>query len=163
MRREAAAGVPEPKGIPIGPGEAPPLPPVGLEGEPAAPAPRPPRKPVEVATLTFLDPDAISTNVPLRYPFAWDGAEIRSVTVRRLSAAEVGMISGDLGEGDTIELYAFYAAMTGLPAEVLRGMIDDDNIAVTEVALPFLPGLAKGLFFPTFAPGDASASSPAAP
>lgn len=153
----------EPKGIPIGDGDAPPLPPPGLPGESPAPEPRPSRKAAVAAVLTFLEPDAISTSVPLRHPFAWDGAEIRSVTVRRLSAAEVGLIAGDLVDGDTVELYAFYAAMTGLPAEVLRGMIDDDNVAVTEAALPFLPGLARGLFFPTSALGEASASSPAAP
>lgn len=111
--------------------------------------------------LDFVDPAAMRSRVALRHPFRLDGRVVDSVEVRKLSAGEVGRIVGDRGQDDRIELYEFYAVMTGLPASVLRGLPDDDNGAVVDAARPFLPRLAQALFFgPTSEPGDATPSSP---
>lgn len=98
---------------------------------PAAKAPPP------VEQLDFLPGKVREVTVPLDYPFRWNGAEVREVTVRRLSTGEIGAVLDAAGE--TYTLYDIYAAMTGLPAAVLRGMDDDDNARVLEVAGDFLP------------------------
>jgi hypothetical protein len=144
----------------VPPEELPVAPPAGALGEPAptpdaAPAlPQPKRD--EVAALQFLEPAAIERVVPLAFGFVHEGQEVRSVTVRRLSVAGVGAVMEKFGPDDDIDVYAFYAAMTGLPAAVLRGMIDDDGAEVIAAARPMLPRFAEGMFFGrTSAPGEA--------
>lgn len=125
---------------------APFLPPEGLPGEPKAEAP--PAKPkAEIAALRFLDPDAVSKTIPLKYPFAYDGGdgeiEVSEVTIRRLSVAEVAeIVNARRGESD-IDLFPFYAAMTGLPAAVLRAIPDDEEVIAA--CVPFLPAAAREL------------------
>jgi Phage tail assembly chaperone proteins, E, or 41 or 14 len=111
---------------------APPSP--GAPGEPAGTARR---SAAEVAVLEFLDPDKLRRTVTLDHPFRFDGAEVREVTVRALSVLEVGTIAGEARADE--DLYRYFAAMTGLPAAVLRAMPADDGGRVLEACDPFLP------------------------
>lgn len=139
--------------------DLPELPPSGALGEPAPAAAKPVRPPAAIAALHFLDPDAVRTVVPLRFPFTLDGADVREVTIRRLAVGEVGRIVEGLGEDDPLDLYDFYAAMTGLPASVLRGLLDDDGAEVADAARPLLPRLAEAVFFSRISgTGDATPS-----
>lgn len=114
----------------------PPVPPVGLEGEPAGAGFSPP----EIAALKFLDPSAVTATVPLDFPFEFEGREIRIIHLRRLSMAEVGDISDRLATARlAMDLYEFYGPMAGLPAAVIRGLIDDDGEAFIQKARPLLP------------------------
>jgi len=123
-----------------------------IAGEPALkPVPRPDRDAVaaggpsgplvpaaHVAVLDFLHPERLAADIPLNHPFRLDGAEVRSVHVRRPLTVEVGEWNGRVqaGKADTYDLYA---VMTGLPAPVLRGLIADDGAAVNAAAFDFLP------------------------
>ncbi|MCF4125053.1 phage tail assembly protein [Methylobacterium sp. SyP6R] len=147
--------------------EMPALPPEGAPGEapaPAAPAPvAPPASRPEAAVLDFLDPAAIRTDIPLDYPFRHEGREVRSITVRRLTTAEVGAVIEAIPEGANYDLYDFVAAMSGLPAPVLRGLIDDDGAEVLAKARPFLPRAVAAIFYsPTSGSGGRSPSPPPA-
>lgn len=149
--------------------EAVPLPPPGAEGEPVAPAAPAPtaegaaaRPAPEVAVLRFIDPAAVRREVPLGFPFEHEGQVVSAITVRRLNTAEVGAIIDRYAPDDTLDLYDFYAAMTGLPAPVLRGLIDDDAVEVRAAANPFLPlGVRQAPpSSPTSETGAATPSSP---
>ena len=87
--------------------------------------------------LAFTGGKTWTKDVPLDFPFEWDGREVTSITVRRLTTAEMGEVvgraSGDFDQWDV------FAAMTGLPADVLRGLEAGDGDAVTGVAWDFLP------------------------
>ena len=126
------------------------MPPPGLPGEPAdasaaTPAAKP--DPVKIAVLRFLDPASVSKTVAVKFPFAYRGEggeeiEVSAVPVRRLSVAEVGaIITGKTA--DTLDLFEFYAAMTGLPTEVLRAMPSDEE--VVDECRPFLPPPVRDL------------------
>lgn len=145
-------------------------PPPGLPGEPqepapaAAPSPKATRE--KMAVLRFLDPAAVSKTVPLKFPFVYtaeDGGEIVvvEVIVRRLAVAEVGAIV--IGKDPSnFDLFEFYAAMTGLPAEVLRAMPADEE--VVDECRPFLPLPVKELVELLNLPfGGASPSPPPNP
>lgn len=89
----------------------------------------------EVAELDFVT-SSHCKSVTLKYPFRLSGAVIDRITVRRLTIGELEMlVSGANG----LSYMAVYAVMTGLPVEVLRGLIDEDGDAVTEAAYDFLP------------------------
>ena len=93
----------------------------------------------ETADLDFLSEETTrKAVVKLDHPFRLDGKEIREIAIRKLTVAEIGTVSGQLqdGEGDS---YDIYAVMTGLPAPVLRGLIDDDGEEVVGKAYDFLP------------------------
>lgn len=101
-----------------------------IAAEPAHVAPA-----VESLRLDFVGA-AHSKSVPLKYPFRLEGAVIDQITVRRLTIGELEvLVSGANG----LSYMAVYAVMTGLPVEVLRGLIDEDGDAVTEAAYDFLP------------------------
>ena len=147
--------------------EMPALPPEGAPGEApppaalapaAAPAPRP-----AAAVLDFLDPAAIRTDIPLEYGFRHEGREVRSITIRRLTTAEVGAVIEAVPEGAPYDLYDFVAVMAGLPAPVLRGLIDDDGAEVLARARPFLPRAVAAIFYsPTSGSGGRLPSPPPA-
>ncbi|PVB59727.1 phage tail assembly protein [Labrenzia sp. 011] len=102
------------------------------------PAP-PPEAPVDIADLDFLsDPATRLAEIPLSHPFKWCGRTVKSITVRRLTVAKVGQIASRMRDGK-LDLYEIYAAQTGLPAAVLRGLMDDDGDAVSERCLDFFP------------------------
>lgn len=115
-----------------------PLPPEGGEEEPAAPARS---TPPLVAVLDFLD--ARQAETPFVHPFRWNGAEVRSFTARRLLMAEVGQLVETARGGEDFDPIEFYAAMTGLPAPVIRGLDADDGALLVDTCYPFLPRVAQ--------------------
>lgn|GEM_PF-2253713 len=119
------------------PADLPPLPPQGADGEPAAVADI--RSAPEIAVLEFLNPETVRAEVPLQHPFRLEGQEVRVITVRRLAMAEIGRVADRLVELGHFDRYEFYAAMTGLPAAVIRALPDDDGEALLEKLTPFLP------------------------
>lgn len=122
-----------------------PLPPEGAEGEKATQVEKPVAA-AEVAVIEFLDPAARATEIPLDFPFVWDGREIVSVTARRLTFAEVMRVS-EMAPKDAdggIALIHFYAEMIGLPAPVIRALDSDDGQRVQEGCFPFLPRSIAG-------------------
>lgn len=138
----------------------PPMPPEAPAGTAPAPAvPAPAADLAEAAVLTFLDPAAVRATVPLQFPFKLPDRVVRTIEVRRLNGAEVGRIANERGEA--VELYDFYAAMSGLPKAVLRGLIDDDLEAFLEKARPFLCRFARDVFLSPI--GESGAASPGVP
>ena len=101
------------------------------------PSPKPAAPADDRIVLEFLAGD-ISKVVPLSYPFRFEGKEVREITVRRLSLGDVqALLRKHTGQSWT--LVDIYAEMTGFPAPVLRGMMDEDGTAVTDAAYDFLP------------------------
>ncbi len=95
-------------------------------------------EPAEVAALDFLSLDGLVTVVPLEHPFRLDGHKVSEVKVRKLTVSQVGELTARAGASG-FDLYDVYAEMTGLPAPVLRGLIDDDGERVIGKAYDFLP------------------------
>ncbi|OJH56017.1 hypothetical protein [Agrobacterium pusense] len=81
--------------------------------------------------------------VPLQFPFEDDelGA-VSQITVRRLTVGEVGELI-DQRTGGEEDNFDIYASMTGMPAEVLRGLMDVDGEEVTRVCFDFLPPMFR--------------------
>lgn len=107
---------------------------VALEPEAAAPKKT---AAAPVALLHFTGPKPMHVEIPLDFPFEWEGREINAITVCRLTTQGIA----DLGDrlGGSIELMDLYAVMTGLPASVLRGLEAGDGERVTGAAYDFLP------------------------
>ena len=126
------------------PEDMPTPPPPGAPGEPVVaaakvPANAPANAPVrtaEVAVLEFLDPDKLRDERKLEHPFRLGGTDIMAITARALSVIEVGEIATSNGVTD---YYPYFAAMTGLPAAVLRAMPASDGGMVLEMCSRFLP------------------------
>ncbi len=98
----------------------------------AAPVVETPEPVREIAQLDFVDP--IMRLVPLDFPFRWDGQIVekpRSSPVRRPGRSVPERPSNGFSSFDV------YAAMTGYPAAVLRGLIAEDSEKVTDAALDF--------------------------
>lgn len=149
------------------PADLPPVPPVLPSDAPAeggaATDTLPAAKPFEVATLRFLDPAAMSATVDLEFPFEWKGQEVRQITIRRLTVSEVGAVMTAIPEGEDYDVYVFIAAMAGLPAPVLRGLIEEDGAEVIAKARPLLPRkVVAALFTPISETGEATPSPPPA-
>ena len=111
-----------------------------LDNTPLAdPAEATQEKEPEIADLDFLsDPETRVARVPLVHAFNWQGKKIDAIYVRRLTVAQVGQLASKL-QGGAFDRYDIYAAQTGLPAHILRGLLDDDGDAVTEKCQDFFP------------------------
>lgn len=98
-------------------------------------------EPDDVAVLDFLDAERMQATVTLDHPFRWNEREVREVTVKMPSFTEVIRVyeSSKKDDDGKVALIEFYAAMTGLPASVLRAMPFDDSEKVTAACIPFLP------------------------
>ncbi len=116
--------------------ELPPVPPRAPADEPDPPPQQAsrPGKAQPVATLDFVGERERS--VPLIWPFVWDGQRVDVITVRRLITTQVANLTAG---GSLPDIFDAYAAMTGFPAEVLRGLDGEDGVAVAEAAYDFLP------------------------
>ncbi|MGS4886077.1 hypothetical protein [Roseibium sp. MB-4] len=101
-------------------------------------------KPVE--KLEFLSDLSTREDVHiLKHPFRWNGEPVTEIPVRRLTVAEVGRAL-DASDGPA-DFYDVYAAMTGYPAAVLRGLMDEDGDVVVGKCRDFFPQMlqaAKG-------------------
>lgn len=123
----------------------------GAQAAQPAPAEAARRQRLPVERLKFMR-DA-SVPIPLEYPFEWEGEAVDTIVMRRLTVGESGEMVDALPE--EFDYYDFYAVMCGLPASVLRGLIDVDGRKVAEVGYDFLPlGLQAGT-----EPGSESGSS----
>ncbi len=119
------------------PGDVP-LPPEGADGEANASA-KPVRRRKPYAKLDFLDPAQVSASIALAFPFRLDGVEIRTLTARMLSVGEMRDVGVGMEETGDDDVDVVYAAMVGLPVEVLRGLMDEDLDRVVTACAPFLP------------------------
>lgn len=127
-----------------------PTPPEGAEGEAQGASGRAGavRAPEE-AILEFENPEAMIKVEPLNHPFRHKGDWLREVTIRRMTFAQAMRASQEAqAAGRELTNVDLFAAMTGLPAGVIRGMEASDGERVTDACLDFLPR-----------PGEASASS----
>lgn len=117
-----------------------PLPPAELVAEmlnPAGAAQAPAAAPPVAARLEFVGDKAWTKVVPLEFPFRLNGEIVSSVTLRRLTTAEIGEVVDRLG--DKFGRWDLVAAMAGLPVEVLRGLEGGDGDEVMEAGFGFLP------------------------
>lgn len=119
-----------------------------------ADAPQPESKPMTEATarkasgsapqakLNFLSP-AFKSVIPLRYPFEHPSTGlVEEITVRRLTVGDVGELLDTL-DPEARDNFDIYAVMTGLPADVLRGLMDEDGAEVSQVCYDFLPPIFR--------------------
>lgn len=94
-----------------------------------------------VATLEFVN-STHQQQVPLKHPFRWKGEVVDVVTVKRLTLGQVDAFVRRAAK-TSFSTFDIYAEMTGLPADVLRGLVDEDGDAVVDVAYDFLPRQLK--------------------
>lgn len=111
-----------------------------VEADAGLPA-KPPEEIQDVAELEFVDASH-QKSVPLKYPFRLNGREVKVVTVRRLTLGQVDAFIRRAA-ASSFSTFDIYAEMTGLPAPVLRGLIDEDGNAVVDAAYDFLPRALK--------------------
>lgn len=101
-------------------------------------AKRAPAAPVEVETLDFVDER--STRVPLTFRFRREGAVVDAIVVTRPTGHQIAEFAKTcMDDGGGYDRYELYEVMTGLPAPVLRGLDQDDGLAVAEACGRFLP------------------------
>ena len=134
-----------------------PMPPIEKWGEldnsggsaaatPARTAADQPERPREKLNFTGATPEV---RIPLEYPFTHEEfGLVETVTVRRLTVGEVGLLI-DARRANAPDNFDIYAAMTGLPAPVLRGLIDVDGEAVAGAAYDFLPRVFRPAGIPS--------------
>lgn len=116
-----------------------PIPPEGADGETAAISEQETAYPL-AAVLEFEEPESMVKEEPLKHPFRWKGEWLRKISIRRLTFAEAMRVTVDAQKaGREITNIDLFAAMTGLPAQVIRGMEAGDGDRVTNACLPFLP------------------------
>lgn len=94
-----------------------------------------------VATLEFVN-STHQQQVLLKHPFRWKGEVVNVVTVKRLTLGQVDAFVRRAAK-TSFSTFDIYAEMTGLPADVLRGLVDEDGDAVVDVAYDFLPRQLK--------------------
>lgn len=77
--------------------------------------------------------------VNLLFPFTHPLlGRVTEITVRRLSVGEVGDLIDNIPKGQPDNFW-LYAHQTGVPEAILRGLVDVDGEAVTDVCFDFLP------------------------
>lgn len=86
---------------------------------------------------------SLKSVITLHYPFHHPSTgEVEEVTIRRLTVGEVGDLLDQL-DPKARDNFDIYAVMTGLPADVLRGLIDVDGEEVSRVCYNFLPRIFR--------------------
>lgn len=93
----------------------------------------------EVEALEFVGESLPVTEIPLRYPFRWQGETVRTITVRRLTVAQMGAFWEGLPDDGAYERSDLYGVMCGLPGKVIRALPDVDGTRVTKACFDFLP------------------------
>ncbi|MFN3440834.1 MAG: hypothetical protein ACK4Z3_00380 [Rhizobium rosettiformans] len=76
--------------------------------------------------------------IPLAHPFRRNGAVVDTITIKRLRIGDVDRFI-KRAQGGSFSTFDIYAEMTGLPASVIRGLVDEDGEAVTDGCYSFLP------------------------
>lgn len=144
------ATVPEP--ILAAEGEVPLPPPEMFEqldnSEPATtdPEPRPAvaRTKAEVAVLEFVGAEKPWREIPLRFPFRWEGRVVDTLLVKRLSVEQIRDYIDSLRDDEAVDRHDVYGLMCGLPGKVIRALPDPDGDHVCEVCFDFLPHMLGG-------------------
>ncbi len=90
-----------------------------------------------IEQLDFVG-DAHLKRVTLAHPFRWKGEVVGQIVVKRLRIGEVDLLIKRARTG-SFSTFEVYAEMTGFPASVLRGLVDEDGDAVTDACYHFLP------------------------
>jgi len=123
-----------------------PVPPEDAEGAPATPPPAAPAAVEAVAAIEFLAPEDQPREIVFAHPFRFEGREIRGATARHMTLAEVIRVfeSAPRDESGATTMVHFYAAMTGLPAPVIRALAASDHEALVDACFPFLPRAITG-------------------
>lgn len=94
-----------------------------------------------IAALKFLK--AMNQSVALDFPFEHpDLGAVETVTVNRLTVGQMGDIL-DRRDPKSPDMFDIYSIMTGLEADVLRGLEAKDGERVTGVCFDFLPPLLR--------------------
>lgn len=104
------------------------------------------QKPVEKVAEVAAEPmeelefvgDAHRKVVPLAHAFRRNGALVDRIIVQRLRIGDVDRFIKRAQAG-SFSTFDIYAEMTGMPAAVLRGLMDEDGDAVTDACYDFLP------------------------
>lgn len=104
-----------------------------------APASSSGRQSPEVADLEFVGEALPLTEIPLHYPFRWAGETVSTITVRRLTVAQMGAFWDGLPDDGAYERSDLYGVMCGLPGKVIRALPDVDGSRVTRACFDFLP------------------------
>lgn len=96
----------------------------------------------EVAKLNFVSRD-VERMIPLEFPFEDEQLGlVEHITVRRLTVGDLGGIL-DGRDPNAADNFDIYAAMTGIPAPILRGLIAVDGEEVSQVCYDFLPRIFR--------------------
>ena len=113
------------------------------DGPATSPERAKPERPVrQIEKLTFVGKQP-SRAVPLEFPFEHPTlGVVENITVRRLSVGEVGDMLDERPDMMP-DFFDIYERMTGVPAAVLRGLVDVDGEAVSGVCFDFLPRLYR--------------------
>ncbi len=114
-----------------------------------------PRKRLPAQQLQFVVSPTVE--IPLQYSFVLDGRTVDAIIVRRLTVAEVGDVVDQLP--DDFDNFDIFAHMTGLPAPVLRGLVDVDGQALVDAGYDFLPLAFRPEMLPASPPEPADTSS----
>jgi len=99
----------------------------------------PKKAPPASVVLEFIGEKKPFVEVPLTYPFRWDGRDVTTIVVRRLTVQQLGDFWDSLPEDRTYDRTEVYGLMCGLPGAVIRSLPDPDGQRVTEAAFDFLP------------------------
>lgn len=111
----------------------------------------------ERETLHFVG-GSWSKTMPLQFPFEHSALGLVSeITIRRLTVGEVGEVF-DIGDAEGSDNFDLYARMTGVPAPVLRGLMDIDGAEVSRICYDFLPPIFKQPMASESAPSSADAN-----
>lgn len=92
-----------------------------------------------VAALEFVGETKPWVEIPLRYPFRWNGVVVETIVARRMTVAEMGAFWESLPSDGSYERTDLYGVMCSLPGSVIRALPDVDGERVTEVCFGFLP------------------------
>jgi hypothetical protein len=137
--------------------DRPPLPPADAAAPVAVAAAA--ERPLPFERLSFVRSKATEEVVPLDFPFEWQSRTVDSVTVRRLAAFEVAEVA-ESEDFAAAGMWAIYAAQSGLPAGVIRGMMEDDCDRVVEVNRRFLPRAFREMLNRSDAAATPSSATP---
>lgn len=115
-----------------------------IESTSAGPTAAPVQAGPTVAVLEFVGEKKPFVEVPLTYPFKWDGVVVETIVVRRLTVQAMGDFWDGLPTDGRYDRMDVYAAMCGLPAPVIRALPEPDGTRVTEACFDFLPRDFRG-------------------
>lgn len=102
--------------------------------------PKEPKKaPPVMAVLEFIGEKKPFVSIPLTYPFRWDGRDVTTIVVRRLTVQQIGDFWESLPEDRSFDRFEVYGLMCGLPGAVIRSLPDPDGQKVTGAGFDFLP------------------------